>query len=141
MAKSKKKTKKKSNCIATVGRRKTSVARVRFYKKKGDIVVNGQSLEAYFPLKIDQVNLKAPLTATNTDKKYSATVKVEGGGKKGQVDAIVHGLARALDELDAEKYHDTLKENDFLTRDPRMRERRKPGTGGKARRQKQSPKR
>lgn len=82
-----------------------------------------------------------PFRATNTIGKYSLTIKVEGGGKSGQLEAVVHGISRALQLLDKEKFRPILKKKGFLTRDARVRERRKVGTGGKARRKKQSPKR
>lgn len=73
--------------------------------------------------------------------KFIFTIKVVGGGVNGQLDAMIHGMARALDKQDSDTYHDILKEGGYLTRDARVRERRKVGTGGKARRKKQSPKR
>ena len=135
--------------IYAVGRRKTAVARVRLYVKtakvmadqKSQIVINGKSSEAYFPDKTSQVQLWEPLRTSNTADKFTATIKVEGGGKRGQLGAVIHGLSRAIVKADSEAYRKILKSQGFLTRDPRMRERRKIGTGGKARRQKQSPKR
>jgi len=131
----------KSAYIHATGRRKTSVARIRLYQKPGDIVVNGQPIKNYFPGTTAQSLYLEPFHTTNTLDKLSATIKVQGGGKTGQLGAVIHGLSRALDKLDRETHHTTLKKKGFLTRDPRMRERRKVGTGGKARRRKQSPKR
>ena len=77
----------------------------------------------------------------NVINKYKITIKVSGSGKNGQVEAVVHGISRALVALDEEKYRLTLKKRGFLTRDPRAKERRKAGMGGKARRKRQSPRR
>jgi small subunit ribosomal protein S9 len=132
---------KKTNYIAVVGRRKTSVARVRLYSKKGDLIVNDRPIGKYFPGGINQKLYEEPFQTAEVLGKYSATIKVIGGGKQSQLEAVIHGLARALNKLDQEKYRSVLKQKGFLTRDPRMKERRKVGTGGKARRQKQSPKR
>lgn len=137
--------------VFAVGRRKEAVARVRLYQNnniswdgivvnKGDIFVNKKKAEDYF----GQMAVKVygePLRITNTEKKFAITVVVEGGGKTGQLDATRLGIARALDLLDREKFRSILKKKGFLTRDSRVRERRKVGMGGKARRRKQSPKR
>jgi small subunit ribosomal protein S9 len=132
---------KKLEYIHAVGRRKTAVARVRLYQKPGEISVNSQPIEAYFPGENNKLNYLEPVKLTQMIGKVSATIKVTGGGKRGQLTAVVHGLSRALAKADAVKYRPALKKGGFLTRDDRMRERRKVGTGGKARRQKQSPKR
>lgn len=133
--------KQNKDYIFAVGRRKTSVARVRLYSGKGQTVVNGKPIQEYFPGQVAQHLYPRPFALTQTENKYYATVKVLGGGKEGQLDAVVHGLARALNELDREKFRPVLKKHGLLTRDARKRERRKVGTGGKARRKKQSPKR
>lgn len=137
------KSKKQNNdYIATVGRRKTSVARVRLYpRKKVDWTVNSLPVADYFPGQVSKCKYEKPFVVTNILGKYSVTVKIIGGGKKSQLAAMVHGIARALDKFNRDQYHDSLKSAGLLTRDSRMRERRKAGTGGKARRQKQSPKR
>jgi small subunit ribosomal protein S9 len=135
------KTKKKPNYIYARGRRKTATARVRLYSKKGPILVNGQPIKEYFPDKISKITYLKPFDCTNTVGKFSATIKVEGSGKNGQLGALTHGLARALAQVNEKQYRPALKKEGLLTRDPRMRERRKVGTGGRARRQKQSPKR
>jgi small subunit ribosomal protein S9 len=133
---------KKSPYIPTVGRRKTAVARIRLYpKKKGGIEVNGKEAVFYFKDEASKQILEEPLKTCNVLGNYLITVKVEGSGKMGQLGAVVHGISRALVKLDKDKFREPLKKKGFLTRDPRMKERRKPGTGGKARRQKQSPKR
>lgn len=133
--------KKKINYIYSVGRRRASSARVRLFKGKGKNVVNGISIEKYFPGVISEVSWKNPFKLTETLEKYYITVKVVGGGKEGQLDAVIHGLARTLSKANEEKFRPILKKAGLLTRDSRMKERRKVGTGGKARRKKQSPKR
>lgn len=141
----------KKDYIFAVGRRKEAVARVRLYQvdnvpwngvvvNKGDIFVNKKRADEYFGKMAVKI-YREPFRITNTEKKFAVTVKVEGGGKEGQLDAAVLGIARALDKLDREKFRPILKKKSFLTRDPRVRERRKVGMGGKARRRKQSPKR
>ena len=108
------------------GRRKRSIARVRLVAGKGDITVNGVSLDEYFGTEILKVIVKQPLTVTNTVSKYDVICKVEGGGYTGQAGAIRHGISRALLEANSE-YRPILKSNGFLTRDPRMKERKKYG--------------
>jgi small subunit ribosomal protein S9 len=139
------------NYKSTVGKRKEAVARLRLYTnslpevtgedvKKGDIFVNGKRVENYFGGIVAKATYEEPLRITNTLGKYTLTVKVEGGGPSGQMDAFIHALSRALSSID-EKNKQILKKKGFLTRDARVRERRKVGMGGKARRKKQSPKR
>lgn len=138
------------NLAHGVGRRKEASAEVRFYTslakwgevpvEKGEILVNKIKAEEYFG-KTKEVIYTEPLRLTNTQGKFAITVKVSGGGKKGQLEAMVLGISRALNSLDKEKYRLVLKKKGLLTRDPRVRERRKVGMGGKARRKKQSPKR
>lgn len=140
--------------IYTVGRRKSAVARVRLYKtvkagllwgnekiEKGKIIVNSKPIEQYFSTEVMQALYKEPFVATNTLEKYAVTVRVVGGGLKGQIDALLLGVSRALSEVDVEKFRPILKKKGLLTRDARVRQRRTVGTGGKSRRQKQSPKR
>ncbi len=131
----------KSKFIFAVGRRKTAVARVRLYRGKGEILVNDQPIEKYFPGEQMKVFYLKPFQVTGTLGKYYATVKVEGSGKSGQLGAVVHGLARVLDKENKEAYHSFLKKAGLLTRDSRAKERRKVGQMGKARKKKQSPKR
>lgn len=131
----------KTKFIFAVGRRKEAVARVRLYKGKGEITVNNQPIEEYFPGVVAKRLYMSPFETTQTIGKYYALVKVSGGGKFGQLEAVIHGLSRALSEADSEKLKPPLKKQGFLTRDARTRERRKVGMGGKARRKKQSPKR
>ena len=108
------------------GRRKSSVARVRLVEGKGNITVNGKDINEYFGEETLRVIVKQPLTATNTLSKYDVIAKVQGGGFSGQAGAVRHGIARALNEANAE-YRPVLKSNGFLTRDPRMKERKKYG--------------
>ncbi len=130
----------KSNYIATVGRRKTASARVRLFAKKGPIMVNDQPAAEYFPGSVNQAAYLAPFEITGTVNQYSARVKVVGSGKKGQLGAVVHGLARALEKFNPD-FRPLLKKQGLLTRDPREKERRKAGLAHKARARKISPKR
>ena len=132
----------KANYLYSVGRRKTAIARVRLYpNKKGGIIINEEPAENYFADKVGEKLYLEPLRSCNVIDKYLITVKVSGSGKTGQLEAVVHGIARVLVKLNEEKFKPILKKRGFLTRDPRMRERRKPGMGGKARRKRQSPRR
>jgi len=137
----KSKSRKSKNYVFAVGRRKTAVARVRLFGGKGETFVNGIPIENYFSGEVAKAVWLKPFNVTDTVGKYYATIKVEGGGKSAQLGAVVHGLARALDKENKELYHSALKKAGLLTRDPRAKERRKPGQMGKARKKKQSPKR
>ena len=108
------------------GRRKKSIARVRIVAGKGNITVNQKSLDEYFGTDILKVIVKQPLVVTNSLEKYDVICTVTGGGFTGQAGAIRHGIARALLEANAE-YRPVLKQNGFLTRDSRMKERNKYG--------------
>ena len=108
------------------GRRKSSVARVYIKAGKGNIVVNNRDLDDYFGLETLKTIVRQPLVATDTEKKYDIKVNVKGGGTSGQAGAIRHGIARALLKVD-EEFRPALKSGGFLTRDPRMKERKKPG--------------
>ncbi|MFR8103870.1 MAG: 30S ribosomal protein S9 [Clostridia bacterium] len=108
------------------GRRKSSVARVRLVDGKGNITINGKSIDEYFGVETLKVIVRQPLTVTNTTDKYDVICTVKGGGFTGQAGAIRHGIARALVEANSE-FRPTLKVNGFLTRDPRMKERKKYG--------------
>jgi small subunit ribosomal protein S9 len=132
---------KSKSYVFAVGRRKTAVARVRLFRGKGAMMVNGMPIEKYFPGEVAKAAWLKPFAVTDTVGKYYATIKVEGGGKSAQLGAVVHGLARALDKENKQLYHSALKKAGLLTRDPRAKERRKPGQMGKARKKKQSPKR
>lgn len=108
------------------GRRKKSIARVRLVAGKGNITINKTPLDEYFKLETLKVIVKQPFVATNTLDKYDVICKVTGGGFTGQAGAIRHGIARALLEANTE-YRPTLKENGYLTRDSRTKERKKYG--------------
>jgi small subunit ribosomal protein S9 len=108
------------------GRRKSSIARVRLVEGTGKITVNGKDLEEFFGADTLKVIVKQPLTATNTLDKYDVIASVNGGGFSGQAGAIRLGVARALNEANAE-FRPTLKSNGFLTRDSRAKERKKYG--------------
>ena len=109
------------------GRRKTAVARVRLLVGEGEIVVNGRSLLEHFGAAVDENDVRLPFKVTNTDGRFNAMIKVEGGGVTGQAGAIRHGIARALLELDPEGHRLQLRQAGLLTRDPRMKERKKYG--------------
>lgn len=135
-----KKTAKKS-FISTVGRRKSAVARVRLFEGKAEIQVNGKPISEYWPGKNLATLYLEPLMTTNTQAKFTATVKVVGSGTKGQIGAFIHAISRALVKVNPERFRPILKKRGFLTRDSRMKETRKIGGGGKARSKRQSPKR
>jgi small subunit ribosomal protein S9 len=111
------------------GRRKTAVARVRLASGTGKILVNGRAFENYFPVESLRMVASQPLTVTGTADKFDAKITVTGGGPNGQAGAVRHGLARALLTVDA-NFRPVLKAEGFLTRDPRMRERKKYGQPG-----------
>jgi len=138
---SRKTTRSRKKYLYAVGRRKTATAQVRLFRGKGEIMVNDQPIEEYFPGEIAKVFYLQPFQVTETLGKYHATIKVEGSGKKAQLEAVVHAIARALDKENSQLYHSALKKHKLLTRDSRARERRKPGQMGRARKKKQSPKR
>ncbi|MEK9176458.1 MAG: 30S ribosomal protein S9 [Patescibacteria group bacterium] len=146
-------TKKYKDFMFAIGRRRSAVARVRVYSKitdglkyeeilvkKGDTVVNGRNITEYFGGVVSKAAYEAPLKVTDTLSKYAITARVQGGGPQSQLGAFVLGLSRALAAIDEES-KPLLRKKGLLTRDPRVRERRKVGMGGKARRQRQSPKR
>lgn len=144
---------KSKNFLFAVGRRREAIARVRLYTgvkaqslnggeiKKGEVYVNGKPIQEYFRFRAYASSYNKLLLDTGVGGKYAFSIKVEGGGLSGQLDSVVLGMARALDKLDREKFHKILRDKGYLTRDARIRERRKVGMGGKARRKKQSPKR
>jgi len=109
------------------GRRKTSVARVRLTSGEGEVVVNGRSLEAHFGNAVNLGEIMHPFRVTGTEGRYNVMVKVEGGGSQGQAGAIRHGIARALLESDPDGARAPLRQAGLLTRDPRMKERKKYG--------------
>ncbi len=151
------KVKKKLSYFGAIGKRKESVALVRLYLvnnkkevtvdkksdfkiKKGEIYVNRKKISEYFPLPSQKASYLLPLKVCDSEDRFAISIITKGGGKNGQLDAVVLGLARALEKVD-DSYRPILKKNGLLTRDSRIRERRKVGTGGRARRKKQSPKR
>lgn len=136
-----KKFPKKVNYVPAIGRRKRAVARIRLFKSKGDTLVNDLAIDKYFPGEVFKNLYLEPFKTCNVLDKYHATIKVFGSGKNGQLGAVILGLSRALVKVNKEKFRPLLKKKGFLTRDPRERERRKVGMGGKARRKRQSPKR
>ena len=111
---------------AGTGRRKSSIARVRLVEGSGKITINGKDIDEFFGLETLKVIVRQPLTVTNTTDKYDVICSVQGGGFTGQAGAIRHGIARALNAANIE-YRPALKSNGFLTRDPRMKERKKYG--------------
>lgn len=111
------------------GRRKKSTARVRLVPGSGNIIINGREAREYFPYETQLLILNQPLVATETEGTYDVLVNVHGGGFTGQAGAIRHGVARALLQADPE-YRTTLKREGYLTRDPRMKERKKYGLKG-----------
>jgi small subunit ribosomal protein S9 len=111
------------------GRRKTSVARVRIAHGSGKFMVNGRTMENYFVVDSQRLLVMQPLVATEAGTKYDIRVNVQGGGPMGQAGAVRHGIARALLEVDV-ALRPTLKSHGYLTRDPRMRERKKYGQPG-----------
>ena len=132
---------KKPDYTYALGRRKSASARVRLFKGKGENMVNGEPIEKYFPGDIFKDAWTKPFKLTDSIEKYFVTVNVRGGGKNGQLEATSLGISRALAALDRDKFRFSLKKAGLLSRDSRIRERRKVGMGGKSRRQKQSPKR
>lgn len=127
--------------IEGIGRRKVATARVRLFSSAGNFVVNGMLAKDYFSSINNSTKLfSLPLEVTGTKDVVGVSAKVSGSGIKAQLDAVVHGLARALDKQNPE-FHTLLKQAGLLTRDDRMKETRKIGMGGKARRARQSPRR
>ena len=118
---------KKDNIVFYgTGRRKSSIARVRLVEGSGKITINKKDIDEFFGPETLKVIVRQPLTVTNTTSKYDVIASVKGGGFTGQAGAIRHGIARALNEANSE-YRPALKSNGFLTRDPRMKERKKYG--------------
>ena len=123
----------------TIGRRKTSVARVRLYEGTGQITLNGRALDEFFPTMAQRLRVMEPMRTVNMDGRYDVVAQLEGGGTTGQADALRLGIARALAEIDPELRPD-LKKAGLLTRDSRAVERKKYGLK-KARRAEQYTKR
>jgi small subunit ribosomal protein S9 len=112
---------------AAVGRRKQAIARVRLIPGSGSFTVNGRTLEDYFPNKLHQQLITDPFTVLNLTGAYDVIVRISGGGPSGQAGALRLGIARALNEIDAENNRPTLKKAGFLSRDARVIERKKAG--------------
>ncbi|MCM8828198.1 MAG: 30S ribosomal protein S9 [Candidatus Omnitrophica bacterium] len=119
----------KENLLISVGRRKTSRAIVKMFEGEGKIIVNGRSLEQYFPLVTQQAEVLKPLKVTELDGRFDIEVKSEGAGISGQIDAIKLGIARAIVKYNPD-FISKLREFNLLTRDPRMKERKKYGQKG-----------
>ena len=117
-----------------LGRRKSAVARVYMNTGSGNITINGRTLDEYFKEDTLKYIVNQPLVLTSTEGQYDIKVNVDGGGIKGQAEAIRLGIARALCKADAEAYRPILKSNGFMTRDAREVERKKPGQPGARRR-------
>jgi small subunit ribosomal protein S9 len=109
-----------------IGRRKTAIARISMTPGKGQIKINGRTLTDYFPSEILQIVVNQPFALTNTVGSFDVTANIDGGGIKGQAEALRMAISRALQTQDAE-LRSPLKKEGFLTRDPRMVERKKPG--------------
>ncbi len=137
-----------------IGRRKVASARVRLNVvgdtnikvhgielEKGSMIVNGRQVESYFPGEVNKKMYLEPFRTTNTLNRFAVSVRVSGGGLNGQLGAVIHGISRALEKVDKEKFRPILKKRGFMTRDPRAKQRRKAGFAGKSRARKQSPKR
>lgn len=122
------------------GRRKSSVARVRLIPGKGNVTVNKKSLEDYFGMELLKREVRRPFEVAGVEGKFDVVATVRGGGFTGQAGALRHGISRALSSLDREAFRAPLKAAGFLTRDPRMKERKKYGLK-KARRASQFSKR
>ncbi|MCR5625991.1 MAG: 30S ribosomal protein S9 [Lachnospiraceae bacterium] len=120
-------TKKAAARYYGTGRRKSSVARVYLVPGKGEITINKKTIDEYFGEETLKVIVRQPLVATQTEDKFDILVNVYGGGFTGQAGAIRHGISRALLEADTDEYRPILKKEGFLTRDPRMKERKKYG--------------
>jgi small subunit ribosomal protein S9 len=112
--------------VEAVGRRKSATARVRLYPGEGQIIVNDQPMEQYFSRALDQMILRQPLTLAGAESSFNISIRVHGGGESGQAQAVRLGLARALIRSD-ENLRPVLKAAGFLTRDARVKERKKPG--------------
>ena len=123
-----------------VGRRKTATAQVRLYTDSGPVVVNGKLMEDAFPWNAWQQQINEPFAVTNTHNQFRVVAKVKGGGGVGQAGALRHGIARALSLIDEGRMRGSLKKAGLLTRDPREKERKKPGLK-RARKAKQYTKR
>ena len=117
----------KTSYFYGTGRRKSSVARVRLYKGTGKVTINDRDIDDYFGLDTLKLIVRQPLVLTGTEAQFDVVCRVNGGGVTGQAGAIRHGISRALLKFDGENLRPKLKRAGFLTRDPRMKERKKYG--------------
>ena len=131
---------KSTSYIKSHGRRKEAAARVRLFKGNSPTIINGKTIDQYLRGPVDQAKFNKFLNIVKSKDSFYATIKVVGSGKASQLDAILHGLARAYASNDQET-KSALRKAGYLTRDPRVKERRKYGLAQKARKGKQSPKR
>src|SRR4030042_788883 len=123
-----KKSKTNADLITGTGRRKTAIARIFLSQKKGEFLVNDKDIKAYFPTEKEFIKWTKPfhlIGVSHPESKFSATIKVTGSGKPSQIDAVVHGISRALAEI-SEEWSVILRKQGLLTRDSRMVERKKP---------------
>ena len=118
-----------SEITNATGKRKTAIARVRLQLGAGNILVNGRTVEDYFPRDTDRITVRKPLELTDALTRYDINATLHGGGSTGQAGALRHGIARALEKLDPNQ-RAVLKRAGFLTRDPRRKERKKYGQKG-----------
>lgn len=118
--------KEDQNLVKAVGRRKTAACRVRLTLGKGEITINGKALLDYFPVDLWSDKILAPLKTVGKEKDFDVSVKVLGGGVNSQAEAVRHGISRALVKWN-EEWKSALKAEGFMTRDPRAKERKKPG--------------
>lgn len=152
--KAQEKVEKEVQFYHAIGRRKEATARVKLHVvtgesitvkdkilKRGDFLVNLRTIEQYFPGEVCKKFYLEPFRTTNTLGRFAVTALIVGGGPTGQLNAFIHGVCRALEKVDREKFRPILKKRGFLTRDSRIKERRKAGFAQKARAKKQSPKR
>jgi len=115
-----------SVCYYATGKRKEAIAKVRLVPGEGKVNINNRDLKDYFPLKSHSIRIKEPLRLTGTDNAYDVLATIKGGGFSAQVDALKHGIAKALLDINGE-YRKILKKEGMLTRDPREKERKKYG--------------
>lgn len=136
-----KKTPASKQYLFALGRRKSSVVTVKLLHGKGESTINGRPVEKYFSMPVDQIIYQKPFVTTDTQGKFYFQAKINGGGTKGQSEALALAISRALCLDDLTTFKPLLRAQGLLTVDARVRQRRQVGKGGKSRRQKQSPKR
>lgn len=134
------KTQPKNSYTRSIGRRKSAIASLKLFSGKGESTINGLALDKYFPTKTEKIVYDKPFEITKTLGKYHFQAKILGGGKTGQVQALSLAISRGLVKIN-DTFKTDLRTEGLLTVDSRIKERRMVGTGGKSRRQKQSPKR